>query len=70
MVDVFFDDTLRGRVTLPSDQWKSLELAVPEGAQGVLRIRVVEPFRPVSHRDPRLLGIQVGSGPATFPAAP
>jgi O-antigen ligase len=70
MVDVFFDDTLRGRVTLPSGQWKRLELAVPEGAQGVLRIRVVEPFRPVSHRDRRLLGIQVGSGPATFPAAP
>jgi hypothetical protein len=70
IVDVFFDDALRGRVTLPSGHWKRLELAVPDGAQGVLRIRVVEPFRPVSRHDPRLLGIQIGSGPATFPAAP
>ncbi len=69
-LDVFFDDIPRGRVTLPAGEWKRLEVTVPPGARGVFRIHVVQPFRPASRRDPRLLGIQIGSGPATRPGAP
>ena len=69
-LDVFFDDTLRGRVTLPPGAWRRLELTVSPGARGVLRIRAVDPFRPASRHDLRLLGIQIGSGPTVLPAAP
>ena len=52
-LDVFFDDTLRGRVTLPPGAWRRLELTVSPGARGVLRIRAVDPFRPaVAARPP------------------
>ena len=67
-LDVFFDDTLRGRVTLPPDQWRRLELTVSPAARGVLRIHAVDPFRPASRQDLRLLGIQIGSGPTALPA--
>ncbi|HMA29305.1 MAG TPA: O-antigen ligase family protein [Thermoanaerobaculia bacterium] len=69
-LDVFFDDVLRGRVTLPPGAWRRLEVPIPPGARGVLRIRAVDPFRPASRRDRRLLGIQIGSGPTVVPAAP
>jgi O-antigen ligase len=69
-LDVFFDDTLRGRVMLPPGEWRRLELTVSPGARGVLRIRAVNPFRPASRHDLRLLGIQIGSGPTVLPAAP
>jgi hypothetical protein len=69
-LDVFFDDTLRGRVMLPPGAWRRLELTVSPGARGVLRIRAVDPFRPPSRHDLRLLGIQIGSGPTVLPAAP
>ena len=67
-VDVFWGDTLRGRVMLPPGEWKRIELAVPPQESAILRLRVVQPFRPASRRDPRLLGIQIGSGPALMPA--
>ncbi len=69
-LDVFFDDTSRGSVALPAGEWKRLEVTVSPGARGVLRIRVVSPFRPPSRNDSRLLGIQIGSGPTVLPAAP
>ncbi len=69
-LDTFFDDTPRGRVTLPPGAWRRLELGVPSGVSGVLRLRAVDPFRPPSRRDPRILGIQIGSGPAVLPASP
>jgi O-antigen ligase len=67
-VDVFWADTLRGRVTLPPGQWKRIELAVTSPERGILRVRVVQPFRPASRLDPRLLGIQVGSDPSLMPS--
>ncbi len=67
-VDVFWGDTPRGRVTLPPGEWKRIELAASPQESAVLRIHVVQPFRPASRRDPRLLGIQVGSSPALVPA--
>ena len=66
-VDVFWGDTLSGRVTLPPGPWKRIVVAVPNVDRAVLRIRVVQPFRPDSRRDPRLLGIQIGAGPALIP---
>ncbi|MCM3876793.1 MAG: O-antigen ligase family protein, partial [Thermoanaerobaculia bacterium] len=66
--DVFWGDTLRGRVTLPPGEWKRIELAALPEESGILRIRVVQPFRPASRRDPRLLGLQIGGGPALKPA--
>ncbi|MFI5119958.1 MAG: hypothetical protein ACHQM4_06065, partial [Thermoanaerobaculia bacterium] len=69
-VDVFFDDALRGRVTLPPDSWRRIELTVSPETRGVLRIRAVDAFRPPSRQDRRLLGIQIGSGPTFRPAAP
>jgi hypothetical protein len=67
-VDVFWGDTLRGRVMLPPGEWKRIELAVPPQENAILRLRIVQPFRPASRRDPRLLGIQIGSAPALMPA--
>jgi len=69
-LDVFFDDTLRGRVALPPGAWRTLELTVSPPARGILRIRAVDPFRPASRHDHRLLGIQVGSGPGVLPETP
>ena len=68
-VDVFWGDTLRGRVMLPPGEWKRIELAALPQESSILRLRVVQPFRPASRRDPRLLGIQVGSVPALTAAA-
>jgi hypothetical protein len=67
-VDVFWGDTLRGRVMLTPGEWKRIELAVPPQESAILRLRIVQPFRPASRRDPRLLGIQIGSAPALMPA--
>ena len=67
-VDVYWGDELRGRVTLPPGAWKQIELAVPASEGAILRIRVVPPFRPLSRRDPRVLGIQTRSGPSVMPA--
>jgi hypothetical protein len=67
-VDVYWGDALRGRVTLPPGSWKRIELAVPSDESAVLRIRVVPPFRPASRRDPRMLGVQTGSGPSATAA--
>jgi hypothetical protein len=61
---------LLGRVTLPAGAWRRLEVAVPAAGRGVLRLHVVPPFRPASRRDPRLLGIEVGSGPEALPGRP
>ncbi|MEO8584901.1 MAG: hypothetical protein ABI584_01950, partial [Acidobacteriota bacterium] len=69
-VDVFWGDTLRGRVTLPPGEWKRIELAVLPQESAVFRIRVVQPFRPASRADTRLLGIQVGAAPALMPPSP
>jgi O-antigen ligase len=69
-VDVFWGDTLRGRVMLPPGAWKRIELAALAQESAILRLRVVQPFRPASRRDPRLLGIQVGSAPELMPAPP
>ena len=66
-VDVFWGDTLRGRITLPPGEWKRIELVVSPQETAILRIRVVQPFRPASRHDPRLLGIQIGEGPALMP---
>ena len=65
--DVFWGDTLRGRVTLPPGEWKRIELTVSPKESAILRIRVVQPFRPTSGHDPRLLGIQIGADPALMP---
>ncbi len=70
VLEVFFDDTPRGRVSLPSGQWKQIELKVSPGRRGILRIRAEDPFRPTSRQDTRLLGVQVGSGPTVLPAGP
>lgn len=65
--DVFWGDTLRGRVTLPPGEWKRIELSVSPQESAILRIRVAQPFRPASRTDTRLLGIQVGVAPALLP---
>jgi hypothetical protein len=68
-VDVFWGDTLRGRVTLPAGAWRRIVLAVSPQDNAVFRLRVIQPFRPASRRDPRLLGIQIGADPALTPDA-
>lgn len=75
-LDVFWDDVLRGRVTLPTSGWKKLELSVafrPEAeaatATGVLRIAVSDSFRPARREDRRLLGIETGALPTLAPEA-
>ena len=57
-VDVYWDDRLRGRVSLPFGGWHRLE--VPAGASGVLRLVPVSSFRPTRGLDRRRLGIEVG----------
>jgi O-antigen ligase len=76
LVDVFWDDQLRGRVALPATGWKSLRLPVsfrppaedgPAVSTGVLRIAVSETFRPTSREDNRQLGIETGVAPTLAP---
>lgn len=57
-VDVFFDDRLRGRVTLARGIWERLELAID--GPGVLRLVPSATFRPSRRFDSRRLGIEVG----------
>ncbi|MEO8055863.1 MAG: O-antigen ligase family protein [Acidobacteriota bacterium] len=63
-LDVWVDDVLRGRVTLPGGSWRRLEVPVPAAtAPVVLRVAVAESFRPPAHDDLRDLGIETGVAP-------
>ena len=63
-LDVWVDDALRGRVTLPAGSWRRLEVPVAAGAEPVvLRLLVGETFRPLAREDRRELGIETGPGP-------
>jgi O-antigen ligase len=64
-LDVWVDDVLRGRVTLPAGGWRRLEVPVPGGtAPVVLRVAIAETFRPSAHGDRRELGIETGKAPS------
>ena len=58
LVDVLWDDRLRGRVAVPFGGWRRLE--VPVRASGVLRLVPSTTFRPLHGPDRRKLGIEVG----------
>ncbi len=58
LVDVYWDDRLRGRVPLPFGGWRRLELRIPDS--GVLRLVPSATFRPLRGPDQRRLGIEVG----------
>ncbi len=62
-IDITWGDRLRGRVTLPAGAWKKIQIPLPDAESGVLRLHVLQPFRPASRRDLRLLGIQIGDVP-------
>jgi hypothetical protein len=63
-LDVWVDDALRGRVTLPAGGWRRLEVPLPAGtAPVVLRLGVSETFRPLAHGDARELGVETGAAP-------
>ncbi len=56
-IDVSWNDRFLGRVSLPAEGWKRLE--VPASGEGVLGLKVSETFRPAAPGDPRSLGIEV-----------
>ncbi len=58
LVDVLWDDRLRGRVAIPFGGWHRLE--VPAVSSGVLRLVPSSTFRPLSGTDRRKLGFEVG----------
>jgi O-antigen ligase len=58
-VGVRWNGKFLGRVTLPADGWKVLE--VPAAGPGVLALRISETFRPAAPGDSRNLGIEVGA---------
>ncbi len=65
ILDVWVDDALRGRVTLPAGGWRRLEVPVAGGtAPVVLRVAVAETFRPPARGDRRELGIETGRAPS------
>ena len=64
-LDVWVDDALRGRVTLPAGGWRRLEVPVPaRPAPVVLRVAATETFRPLAQGDRRELGIETGVAPS------
>jgi len=66
-IDVFWNDSLRGRVRVASGRWRRLLLPI-EGP-GVLRIETPDWFRPASRGDRRRLGVEVGPEPLLSPLA-
>jgi O-antigen ligase len=58
MVDVLWDDRLRGRVAIPFGGWHRLE--IPVETPGVLRLVPSSTFRPLRGPDRRHLGVELG----------
>lgn len=57
-VDLFWNDVPRGRLDLPEGEWRETSVQAP--GSGVLRVRSEPSFRPLSSRDSRRLGVEMG----------